>query len=80
MTHQLTPAALAELNQWEAGGRASVNNVVASAIEHLEEGASPAVVAHTVAHSAVVNDPSRVASGFAWAIVALAEQARAARS
>jgi hypothetical protein len=77
VTHQLTSAALAELDQWEAGGRAAITNVVAKAVDHLADGHSPGVVAHNLAHSAYETDPERVASGFAWAIVALAEQARA---
>jgi hypothetical protein len=77
----LTAAALAELDQWEAAGRASNTNVLAHAVAYLDDGESPAVVAHTIAHSAYYGtDPERVASGLAWAIVTLAEQARAARS
>lgn len=80
MTHQLTAAALAELDQWEAASRATMRNVVAAAVEHLDNGDSPAVVAHTFAHNAMLADQVRVATGLAWAVVALAEQARAVRS
>lgn len=80
MTHHLTAAALAELDQWEAGGRDAVDVVVAAAVEYLADGASPAMVAHTVGHSVLLTDPERVATGFGWAIVALAEQARKAAS
>lgn len=80
MTHHLTASALAELEQWETSGRGTVDHLVAAAVEYLSDGASPATVAHTVAHSAVLTDPERVATGFGWAIVALAEQARAAAS
>lgn len=76
MTHQLTAAALAELDQWEADGRRAVTNVVTEAAGYLAGGASPASVAYTVAHGAYTADPERAATGFGWAVVALAEQAR----
>lgn len=76
MTLHLPAGILAELDQWEAGGRDSVKTVVAEAVRHLEHGDSPAELAHTLASTAAAVDPGRVATGFAWAVVTLAEQAR----
>lgn len=80
MTHHLTAAAMAEIKRWESDGRSAVTNVVASAVEHLDNGASPAMVADVIARSAITTDPERVATGFGWAVVALAEQTRKAAS
>lgn len=80
MTQQIPAGVLAELDQWEAGSRAGLKKMVATAVKYLDAGESSAAVAASLGLAARKMDPDQVASGLCWAVVLLAEQAREARS
>ncbi|MBM0256369.1 hypothetical protein [Micromonospora sp. 4G55] len=69
------PHIRAALDQVAAGGREFMENVVALATEQLRKyDGDPDVTAMVIFRGSRKVDPERLAAGFAWAMVALAQQ------